>query len=108
MRVKQVLRLPIRDIDGEDYRFYVPSDTLGQEPWLIDLIEHMGRGHCECPDQRCVKDVNRKNGERDIYKITCKHIRRAMLHWALKELRKRAHEEREREKALKHGTKATT
>lgn len=98
MKIKQVAKLRIKDIVGEDYRFYVPSDTFGQPPWLVDLEEHSGRGHCECPDQRCVKSKNRQQGETALMLITCKHIRRAMLHWAQRELQKHAREQRALEK----------
>jgi len=98
MKVKQVLKRQIKDIQGEPFRFYAPSDTIGQPPYLVDLEEHGGRGHCECSDQRCVKDKNRRNGESDFNKIQCKHIRRCLLRWARREIIRRVYEKHKQER----------
>ena len=87
MKVKQRSADGVREIVGEQYRFFVPSDRLGVDDYLIDLEAHNGDGQCDCPRWQIKCRTARRDGETDPKLIECKHIARAREHWARKELR---------------------
>lgn len=77
----------IKDIPGELYRYYARSDTLGQPDYMIELEANDGTGECACKDFLCRCTVNIKNGLLGLHDRTCKHIRRALIHHALRDVR---------------------
>jgi len=93
----------IRFLAREDYRAHCPSNTLGQPPYLVDLEAYNGLGECGCKNFECVVIPNRRSGETDWMKITCRHIRRVYHVWARREMTRQLRAKRERERAMRKG-----
>jgi hypothetical protein len=86
----------IEPIAGEKYRFHVPSDTLGAYPYLVDLESHFGEGECACNDFQIARLKLRKVGEVDMMKRLCKHLKRAFIVWAMREIKRELREAKSR------------
>lgn len=76
MTQKPKLRGQIEPMVGEQYRFLCPSDTLGVEPYLVDLEANFGNGVCTCADFQIKK---RASG--------CKHLKRCWIYYAIREIK---------------------
>ena len=77
----------VSDIHGEHLRYYVHSETHGDETHVVDLTENQGNGQCSCRDfeTRCGPAYHR-NGKNMVHynrddkgklnpdRTQCKHI----------------------------------
>lgn len=86
MKVRPKQRRPIREIPGERFRFYAPSDTFGQPDHLVDLEENKGLGQCDCKWWVCKCGPAMLEGSTDFMLITCKHVRRCLVRFARREI----------------------
>jgi hypothetical protein len=83
-------------IKGEPFRYYVHSETVGNETHVVDLASNNGNGECSCTDFQMRRGPNlNKNGGVTVHyyldkdgkvgkdATTCKHIHSAMLEFAV-------------------------
>lgn len=92
----------IKDIPGEDYCYTARSDTLGQPDYRIELEANGGTGECACKDFLCRCTINIRDGALDLHDRTCKHIRRALIYHALRDVQRRVEQEKERRFKIHH------
>jgi hypothetical protein len=83
-------------IEGEAGRYYVHSETVGNETHVVDLTANNGNGECSCTDFAMRRAPNfRNNGGHIVHyyidsngkvgkdATTCKHCHAAHLHFAV-------------------------
>ena len=84
------------NIEGEPLRYYVHSETVGNETHVVDLAANNGNGECSCTDFAMRRAPNfRHNGGHTVHyyldtegkvgkdATTCKHIHAAQLDLAV-------------------------
>lgn len=70
-------RMRVRVTHIDEWRFSVPSETDGEDPYLVDLAEFDGNGQCSCPHfQMRLEPVLSRGINTDF--MRCKHIDAAM------------------------------
>lgn len=67
----------VREIPFEPLRFYVSSDTIGQPPYLVDLMSINCNGECACADFITRRRKLAKGGVTQGRRTRCKHIEAA-------------------------------
>lgn len=77
----------VHRIEGEEFRYHAESDTFGAWPWFVDLEAENGEGKCACPDWERAVSVRRQRGETNQMRRLCKHIKRALNDWAHRKFR---------------------
>ena len=81
--------LKVEERAGEDFTFFVESQTFAAFPYLVDLEAAHGEGSCPCNDFLIKRQYLRKNGEEDILLRCCKHLRCAFIYYAKREIARR-------------------
>jgi hypothetical protein len=71
-----------KPVPHERYTFSCPSDEYGQPDYLVDLEAANATGQCACLDFDIARTKRRREGEENLDKTQCKHIKRSLIKWA--------------------------